>query len=339
VTELQITAQHWSEQPDWNSGIHWVELPAVQRRLNAKVSGDTATDWIFYTLQHYFPKRLPLERCLSLCCGKGALERRLADLGAFESCDAYDIAPGCIAEAQTHAAQAGYTRIHYAVADVNTLTLNSEQYDLILGNASIHHITALEAVFEQAACALKPDGFFVLNDYVGPSRFQFSPRQKEVVRACWTLLPPAHRQPVAAAVVERQRIVSQRRPLTWYVRRLWEKVRDGDLLATVQRRLALRRGESRSQLHFPSARDVAATDPSEAARSAEIVPLLKQCFEIVEFKPLGGTILQFLLADIAGHFQSPEGERLLKMLFKIEDVLLESGELQSDFAYIVARPR
>lgn len=74
-------------------------------------------------------------------------------------------------------------------------------------------------------------------------------------------------------------------------------------------------------------------------RSAEIVPLLERYFEIVEFKPLGGTLLQLLLTDIAGNFRSPEGERLLTMLFEIEDALLETGDLQSDFAYIVARPR
>jgi hypothetical protein len=66
---------------------------------------------------------------------------------------------------------------------------------------------------------------------------------------------------------------------------------------------------------------------------------LERYFEIIEFKPLGGTILQFLLADVAGNFRSPEGECLLEMLFVIEDTLLETGALQSDFAYIVSRAR
>jgi hypothetical protein len=79
-------------------------------------------------------------------------------------------------------------------------------------------------------------------------------------------------------------------------------------------------------------------DPSEAVRSVEILPLLQRYFELVEFKPLGGSILQFLLADIAGNFQDETGQRLLKMLFVIEDALLASGDLQSDFAYVVARP-
>lgn len=79
--------------------------------------------------------------------------------------------------------------------------------------------------------------------------------------------------------------------------------------------------------------------PPEAVRSSAIVPLLEQHFEIVAFKPLGGNILQFLLAGIAGNFRTPEGERLLAMLFSIEDALLAAGELESDFAYIVGRVR
>jgi len=82
-----------------------------------------------------------------------------------------------------------------------------------------------------------------------------------------------------------------------------------------------------------------ALDPSEAVRSADILPSLHRYFEIVEYKPLGGTVLQFLLADIAGNFQDELGQQLLEMLFVIEDVLMDTGDLGSDFAYIVAAPR
>ena len=99
-------------------------------------------------------------------------------------------------------------------------------------------------------------------------------------------------------------------------------------------------GLEKSTANLPTARSVIAVDPSEAVRSAEIVPLLRQHFDILEYKPLGGTILQFLLADIAGNFQRDEtGPRLLEMLFTIEDTLIDAGHLDSDFAYIVAAPK
>ena len=82
-----------------------------------------------------------------------------------------------------------------------------------------------------------------------------------------------------------------------------------------------------------------AVDPSEAVRSAEIMPVLQTLFDVIEFRPLGGAILQFLLADIAGNFQDEVGEQLLENFFRLEDTLMACGDLPSDFAYIVARPR
>lgn len=124
------------------------------------------------------------------------------------------------------------------------------------------------------------------------------------------------------------------------------KWRDGDLLAAVGRRLRLLRAAragvalEKTTANLPTARSVIAVDPSEAVRSAEIVPLLRQHFDIREYKPLGGTILQFLLADIAGNFEPDEaGARLLEMLFAIEDALIDAGHIESDFAYIVAAPK
>lgn len=67
---------------------------------------------------------------------------------------------------------------------------------------------------------------------------------------------------------------------------------------------------------------------------------LRRYFDIIEYKSLDGTILQFLLADIAGNFQRDDaGRQLLAMLFHIEDTLMAAGALDSDFAYIVAAPR
>ena len=67
--------------------------------------------------------------------------------------------------------------------------------------------------------------------------------------------------------------------------------------------------------------------------------MLCHYFEIVEYKPMDGSILQFLLADIAGNFADEEGRKLLDMLFIIEDTLMAVGDLGSDFAYIVAAPK
>lgn len=133
--------------------------------------------------------------------------------------------------------------------------------------------------------------------------------------------------------------------MRWFASRLLDKIKDGDLLDTIQRRFRARK--NRMLMHapvkmacvFPSVRDVVAADPSEAVRSEEIEGILSRYFEILETKELGGNILQFLLADIAGNFsrQDEESQALLRMLIQVEETLLSCGEFRSDFAFIVGR--
>jgi len=44
--DLQPIADHWSAEGAWEvgRGRYWLELPAIQRRLNRKVSGQPDTD-------------------------------------------------------------------------------------------------------------------------------------------------------------------------------------------------------------------------------------------------------------------------------------------------------
>lgn len=313
----------------------------MQRRLNEKVSGHPEVNWVQYTLEHLLAGRLPLAHCLSLGCGTGQMERRLAVAGAFVTCDALDIAPGSIARAAQQAQVAGYN-IRYTVQDINQVQLPVSHYDAIWSSGATHHFECLEHIFAQVTAALKPGGLFVLNEYVGPSRFQFGPRQQAVIQACFDLLPAAYRKLTPAAGGQ---FAPLDRGVGWVTRRVWDKLLDGDLLETVWRRTqkawSRRAGGQvlKTTINLPTARSVQAVDPSEAVRSAEILPLLQHHFSIVELKPLGGSILQFLLAGIAGNFMDEAGQRLLEMLFAIEDTLITNGDLASDFVYIVATPR
>ncbi|MDZ7339507.1 MAG: class I SAM-dependent methyltransferase, partial [candidate division KSB1 bacterium] len=107
TADLQRTAEAWAQPWQTDLGLHWTDLEAVRRRLNAKVSGDEAEDWLSYTLRRHFADRLPLARCYSLGCGHGEVERRLARLGAFVRCEASDLSEGAIAEARRAAAAEG----------------------------------------------------------------------------------------------------------------------------------------------------------------------------------------------------------------------------------------
>ena len=343
-SDVERAAEYWSKQGTWipGRGLFWAELPAVQQRLNCKASGKADVGWVQYTLERHFAGRLPLGRCLVLGCGEGGLERALAKRNAFAECDALDIAQGSIAKATELARQAGYEHINYTLCDVNAVALPARYYDAVWAAAAVHHFERLEHVFDEVATSLKPGGLFILHEYVGPNRFQFPARQRQVIEACFGLLPSDYRRLIREKTGSNS--PPPERSMHQMAMRILAKLRDGDLLNAVWRRVRQWRAASsgvptKVSVNLPTPSTVRVGDPSEAVRSADIMPLLQQHFDIAEFKPLGGTILQFLLADIAGNFEGEMGQRWLDTLFIIEDLLLDSGDLASDFAYIVAAPK
>jgi len=292
---------HLCDPRAFSSDVYWAALPAVQRRLREKLSPGGDRRWFEYCVLRYLGDRIPVERMASLGCGTGGLERQLAELGAFRRCDAFDITPAAIEEARRRAAEAGIDSIEYRVADIEELELAAGAYDAVWFSGSLHHVSRLERVLGRVAEALRPDGYLFLFEYVGPSRFAFTERQVEVLRAAFELIPERFRR----AYIPGYPHETLRAP------------------------------------QIPDPRRVAEADPSEAVRSGEILEVLRQRFEIVEQIDLGGTILQFLLAGIAGNFRDDERDamRVLDLLFAIEDTLIAVGDLASDFAVVIARPR
>jgi hypothetical protein len=82
-------------------------------------------------------------------------------------------------------------------------------------------------------------------------------------------------------------------------------------------------------------------DPSEAIRSEDIIHELRKIFEIIEERPLGGTILHGLLQGIVHNFD-PEDEcdtAILRLICLIEKLMIREAGLESYFKSIVARKR
>ena len=86
--------------------------------------------------------------------------------------------------------------------------------------------------------------------------------------------------------------------------------------------------------------EVAKVDPSEAIHSEEIVSAIEARFQVKEFNFSGGTLLQYMLQDIAGNFRTEDSEAMdmLDLLFEVEKTLVDAGDLLPHFALIVAQP-
>ncbi len=272
----------------------WTDSPLVQQMyIHPLISGRADVAWLETVSKKDFPA--PVQVALSLGCGGGGLERHGAALNIAKQFIAYDVSEGAIQLARNIADDNGLSQIIYKAADLNTMIHPENAYDVVFASQSLHHIESLEHYLDQVRRALKPNGLFIINEFVGPNQFQ------------WTEVQMRHSQNLLEAIPECYRQIIQGHGL-------------------------------KSSITRPTIEFMNGIDPTEAIRSADIIPEINKRFDVLEKTDFGGTLLQLVLGDIVGNFSDTlEDRRVLQSIFDEEKRLIGNGELESDFTLMIMR--
>ena len=294
----ETVSTYWSDERKDFRNHNWLEHPVARQFFYQRISGDQLIGTVDYWRRRFLPESVPL--ALSLGCGFGLFERQCAATGIAQHWEACDISDGAVAQARIYAEEAGLgDRMTYSVKNLDNDDLPKARYDAIFAISSVHHVRELESLFRRCREALKPGGIFFLDEYIGPSRFQCSPKAVQIINRLLRALPSKYRRSVYG------------------------------------------NGQAVEAYANPTIKSFEENDPSEAVRSAEILPILRYYFDIVDFRPYGGSIMHMLLSGTAGNFD-PDSESdvaLIRTIAILEETLEEAGILQADFAAIVARPQ
>lgn len=102
-----------------------------------------------------------------------------------------------------------------------------------------------------------------------------------------------------------------------------------------------RTGEVLTRVERPTIEEMNSTDPSEAIRSREIIPVLERCFDIKTIRFFGGPLYNILFNRIIGNFDhDSDGDvAVIKLILLLEEILVEEKILDNDYAVIIARRR
>jgi SAM-dependent methyltransferase len=298
-TRQQI-AGHWdrrTEQPR-PSRTNWWQSRTVRRHINRRVCGEpfegTGEGWV-----HVLRRRLDgrvLRRGISVGCGFGNKEMRFLRLGLVERFDLYELSESRIAKGSALAAELGLAeRVCFHRADALE-TVTRPDYDLVHWNNSLHHMLDVAKAVQWSRHVLLPDGVFFMDDFVGPSRFQWSDRALAVATGVRSVLP-------------RRLLRNPHAPPT---------------------------GEEHVDPHVarPNARRIAREDPSEAADSARILPVVRDIFPAAEVQLTGGIVYHLALANILHNFDEDDAGdlALLELLLELDTVCLANPDLESPYA-------
>lgn len=157
------------------------------------ISGDEQVDYCEHISHKYLADRNAL-RSLALGCGDGQKILHWAALGKFNCIDAYDLSKERIKFAVDVAKKQGYDRlVNYQVANVYEIEIRPNYYDVVLAEQSLHHFSPLSTILQRVNQFLKPDGYFIVNEFVGPTRFQWTDRQLQVADGLLSILPVKYR--------------------------------------------------------------------------------------------------------------------------------------------------
>lgn len=270
----------------------WLDHPEINAHYRERGLID-GLDWMRWVRHHLGG---PAARSLDLGCGAAARSMAVWEAGASAHLEGTDISEDRIAEGERKRQSRGAPGRFWA-DDVNALTLEPGRYDLIFSAHSFHHFLELEHVMEQVARALTPRGVFILEEFVGPTQFQWTDLQMDLTAGLLKFLPENLR------------------------RFRWNAVKHLEGRPTVE--------------------EVVAVSPFESIRSAEIVPLFEKYFDLFLVRNLGGTIQHLLYNGIVHNFWpvTEEASRAIQGIFAVEDRLIDSGLLPSDFMLLVGRRR
>ena len=126
---------------------------------------------------------------LEVLVAKGMLDAGLNDF-IFEC---LEINPVMLARGKEIARENGvFNNMRFVEADFNTWVAEKE-YDGVMANQSLHHVTNLEHLFDQVKECLHPEGSFVISDMIGRNGHQRWPESLEIVNQFWKELPETYK--------------------------------------------------------------------------------------------------------------------------------------------------
>ncbi len=186
--KMKNVANRWGQKTDFSHTFFG--YPPLRDHNRMRLTGQTEEWEYIYFLRTLMADRLPVSKALSIFCGHGENEIRLAQSGAFQHCLAVDISSKALEQARETASRVGVTTVEFRHQDLNLPNvLPPNEFDLVLAIGALHHSMNLKGLLTQIKRAMKPNALFLSTEYVGPDHYGWSFRQEQLVRALETLIP------------------------------------------------------------------------------------------------------------------------------------------------------
>ena len=185
---MNVVDRVWSNKKNLSKNRWWM-FPTVHRHVNKLVCGeplDWASAGLNYKLQNLGIK---FEHGVSIGFGDGSKEFKLMNDGIVNKFTLFELSEERIKVATNKAKLYGLTdRVQFIRGDYN-LHKFDEDVDFVHWNNALHHMLNVEEAVKWSYEILVNGGVFYMDDYVGPSRFQWTDAQLQLGTRIREILP------------------------------------------------------------------------------------------------------------------------------------------------------
>lgn len=187
---LAKAADHWSRQRQIGR-MRWWGHPDILRHINRLVCGENL-DGPWAGLSKRMQALAPggtFKHGISVGCGDGAKELNLLKLGIVQHFDLFEISQQRVDQGVAQSIKLGVDhRVSFHACSIDDQEIQPI-YDLVYWNNALHHMLDVEQAIHWSQQQLVQNGYFVMDDYVGSSRFQWPDDQVIIANRVRELLP------------------------------------------------------------------------------------------------------------------------------------------------------
>lgn len=188
---LAKAAAHWSNVAPPASRTSWWLQPAIVRHVNHVICGEPI-DGPSAGFRKLIMARMPdggFPRAVSVGSGVGAKEIALLTDNIVQRFDLFEISEERLRASKRLARRNGvFDRISFHGSNAFEADF-AEGFDLVHWNDSLHHMFDVHEAVAWSHRNLKPGGLFAMNDFIGPSHFQWTDLQLDIAAKVRGLLP------------------------------------------------------------------------------------------------------------------------------------------------------
>ncbi len=180
TAEVERAANYWNNIPPQPAKSRWWQWPRIITFLNDRITPGAGTTWNAALLKEVRERRQggKMKKAISVACGNGAKEMALIKAGLVEQFDLFEVSEKRVGIGQALYSKAGLSdRVTWRIGDGVSAMEQGQSYDLVFWDNALHHMPDTHRAITASRDCLRPGGLFVMNDFIGPDRFQWTDRQ------------------------------------------------------------------------------------------------------------------------------------------------------------------